>query len=129
MAAIITRLISFEKIWLRVVSAMTGNPPLEVFLVPLNVQDNARVGIVNIISIFVCLCLMHADVTITLSLTFKGKFGIGQLRFFCEFSFSRFVSEVWALRRDTVVAFPVCGLVLSHSGLRTGGRDWFLFWR
>ena len=28
MAAIITWLISFEKIWLRVVSAMTGNPPL-----------------------------------------------------------------------------------------------------
>ena len=28
MAAIITWLISFEKIWLRLVSAMTGNPPL-----------------------------------------------------------------------------------------------------
>ena len=28
MAAIITWLISFEKIWLRAVSAMTGNPPL-----------------------------------------------------------------------------------------------------
>ena len=30
MAAIITWLISFEKIWLRVVSAMTGNPPLSL---------------------------------------------------------------------------------------------------
>ena len=28
MAASITSLISFEKLWLRVVSAMTGNPPL-----------------------------------------------------------------------------------------------------
>ena len=28
MAAGITWLISFEKVWLRVVSAMTGNPPL-----------------------------------------------------------------------------------------------------
>ena len=28
MAASITRLISFDNVWLRVVSAMTGNPPL-----------------------------------------------------------------------------------------------------
>ena len=31
MAAIITSLISFEKIWLRVVSAVTGNPPFSVY--------------------------------------------------------------------------------------------------
>ena len=48
---------------------------------PLNAQDNARVGIVNILSIFKCLCLMHADEIITLSLTFKVEFGIGQLVF------------------------------------------------
>ena len=42
-------------------------------------RTNARVGIVNILSIFKCLYLMHADENITLSLTFKGEFGIGQL--------------------------------------------------
>ena len=47
-----------------------------VFSKPLNAQDDARVKIVSILSIFNCLCLMHANETVTQSLTFKREFGI-----------------------------------------------------
>ena len=43
-----------------------------------------------------------------------------KLRFLSEFNYSRFVSEILVLRRDTVMAFPVCDLVLSHSWLYWG---------
>ena len=46
----------------------------------LNAQDNnALAKIVSILSIFNSLCLMHAYKTITLNLTLKREFGIGQL--------------------------------------------------
>ena len=51
----------------------------KVFPKQVNAQDNGPVKIVNIYSDFYYLCLMHANEIITLSLTFKGEFGIGQL--------------------------------------------------
>ena len=51
----------------------------KVFPKLVNVQDNGPVKILNVCSNFYYLCLMHADEIITLSLTFKREFGIGQL--------------------------------------------------
>ena len=52
-------------------------PILNKVKVP-NAQDNGPVKIVNTYSNFCCLCLMHADEIITLSLTFRREFSIGQ---------------------------------------------------
>ena len=55
--------------------------------------------------------------------TYYGSLILRKLHLLCEFSFSRFVSEVRVLKWDAVVAFQVCSLVMSRSRLHTGGHD------
>ena len=46
----------------------------------INALDNVQVEIVNIYSKFNYCCFMHADAVITLTLTFKMEFGMGQFQ-------------------------------------------------